>query len=659
MDMLRKSFLALGAALLFVGCGGSDSYVKVGKKHFLSDLSSHMPFPNDLLFLPSAQEPADGTINMPYDPNASSAPMLKALNRLDGFSTTSPIVIPTDSVIDPRTLYDRLKLYKVAYAYTQNSPLPVAMKIEKELQAEKDFSFVTKDNSVVILPKVPLEGNSHYVVAIQRGVLDVQNEKVTPDLIGYLLYTDEPLQNYQDRLSNEILQKIAALRPYYHQLLQAIGMEGRSVALVFGFKTQSIGKIAKALAQQPYQSKLVLQDTQMTSKDMLAQIGKDVSALQGSAEMYAGVLQNVPYYLGIPSKSDPLAPLQKTMKVANGKPVATKRVTIPVLASVPKSCPMPEAGWPVVIFQHGITQNRTNLLAVAESFAKACYAAVAIDLPLHGITDSNSPFATPYERTFGVDYVTQDEECNIVAMQPDGKPDCSGMHYINLANPAISRDNMLQSVADISALRSALENAVGVKFDSTKVAYVGHSLGAMVPFAYLANENVNSAVLANPGGGIIELLMNSQTFGDPIKNALSANGIVPGSEAFAKYKLVAQTLIDDADPINYAKQVAKNQKSLIFETLNDAVIPNSVIGAPLSGTEPLLRVMNAKPVPQEMGFVKLSDKVYYAKFALGTHSSLLVPSEPEVTAEMQREMASFIASGGNGVVVENLGLLAE
>ncbi len=656
--MWQKTLVGIAAFLFFVGCGGSDSVVKVGKKHFLNDFS-HIPFPNDLLFLPTPQEPADGTINIAYDPNSPQAAMIRSLNRLDGFSTTSPIVIPTNSVIDPRTLYDRLKVYKVAYTFVQNSPLPMAVKVEKELQAERDFSFVTKDNSIVILPKVPLDGNSHYVVVIERGVLDLQNSRVTPDLIGYLLYSDEPLEKYANKLDSATLQKIAALRPYYHQLLKATNMDGKSVALVFGFKTQTIGKVAKALSQQNYQSQLILQDTKMSSKDMLAQSGKDVSSLKGSAKMYVGVLSNVPYYLGVPSKEDPLEPLQKTMKIVNGKPVVTKQVTIPVLASVPKSCPMPESGWPVVIFQHGITQNRTNLLAVAESFAKICYAAVAIDLPLHGITNPKSPLATPYERTFGIDYFTEDEQCNVLATQPDGKPDCSGSHYINLVNPAISKDNMLQSVADISALRSALKDAVGVKFDTAKVAYVGHSLGAMVPFAYLANKTFNTAVLANPGGGIIELLMNSQTFGDPIKNALAANGIIPGSEAFQRYTLISQTLIDDADPINYAKRVGIKQKSLVFEVLDDKVIPNSVVGAPLSGTEPLLKVMGASSIPLEMGFVHLPKKVYYAKFSVGEHSSLLRPTEPDVTVEMHRQMSSFIATGGNSIEIKNLGVLAE
>ena len=653
--MWQKTLVGLAAFLFFVGCGGSDNFVKVGKKHFLNDFSN-MPFPNDLLFLPSSQEVADGTINIPYDPNSAQAAMIKSLNRLDGFSTTSPIVIPTNTVIDPKTLYDRVHLFKLFSTKAANSPLPVALKVEKEV---RDFIFLTKDSSIIIVPTEPLDSNSHYAVVIERGVLDLKDNHITPDLVGYLLYSDEPLDEYSDKLQKSTLQKIAALRPYYHQLLKATNTDAKSVALIFGFKTQTIGKVAKALSQQSYQSQLILQDSKMSSKQMLAQSGKDVSSLQGSAKMYVGVLTNVPYYLGVPSKSNPLAPLKQTMQIQNGKPVVTKSITIPVLASIPAKCAMPEAGWPVVIFQHGITQNRTNLLAVAESFANICYAAVAIDLPLHGITDPKSPLATSYERTFGVDYFSEDEQCNILATQPDGKPDCSGDHYINLVNPAISRDNMLQSVADISALRFALKSAKGVKFDPTKVAYVGHSLGAMVPFAYLANKSVTSAVLANPGGGIIELLMNSQTFGDPIKNALAANGVIPGSEAFSRYKLIAQTLIDDADPINYAKKVGAKQKSLVFEVLDDAVIPNSVVGAPLSGTEPLLRVMGAKPVPKESGFVKLPQKIYYAKFSLGEHSSLLRATEPEVTAEMHRQMSSFIATGGNGIKVENLGLLAE
>jgi len=42
------------------------------------------------------------------------------------------------------------------------------------------------------------------------------------------------------------------------------------------------------------------------------------------------------------------------------------------------------------------------------------------------------------------------------------------------------------------------------------------------------------------------------------------------------------------------------------------------------------------------------------RFTQGTHGSLLDPtSSPAVTAEMQGEMASMIASGGQAVIVSN------
>src|SRR3546814_13480725 len=62
--------------------------------------------------------------------------------------------------------------------------------------------------------------------------------------------------------------------------------------------------------------------------------------------------------------------------------------TIPVLVTIPNANSgktMPADGWPVVIFQHGITGNRTQMIAIAPALAAAGFATVAIDLPLHGL----------------------------------------------------------------------------------------------------------------------------------------------------------------------------------------------------------------------------------------------------------------------------------
>ncbi len=651
----RALLLSATALLLLSGCG--DGSTPPATKHIVMDLQDHVPFPNDLFFSPAPNEPADGTLNIPYDANSSSAQMIRSLDRLDGFSTTAPILIPTDTVVEPTSLYGRIHIYQATVGHSPLSPLPMASQIERELDS-KEFTFLTKGHSIVIEPTVPLQGDKEYIVVIERGVVDMNDEGVGPDRISSLLFGSQPLFDesgapLQD-LPPQLLQKIKLLRPYYHHLLQLTGYKPDGVATIFSFKTQSIGKVAKNLASRSYETKLLLQDSGYSVKQIVG-----ASSMLGNAEVYVGRLRNLPYYLATPTAQNPLAPLSQEMQLQHFQPKERSKVTIPVLATVPKSCQMPQNGWPVVIFQHGITQNRTNLLAVAESFAKACYAAVAIDLPLHGITDPSSPlYQGAYERTFNLDLVTQDEECNVVSLQPDGKVDCSGTHYINLRNAAISRDNMRQSTADLMGLLQALPTAVGVQFDASKVAFVGHSLGAMAPFGFLANKKLQSSVLANPGAGVVPMLFASPTFGPAITDALAQAGIEPGSEAMDRYKLISQTLVDDADPINYAKGVATQQRALIFEVEGDQVIPNSVPGFPLSGTDPLIRVMEAKAIDLQKapGLIEVP-KVVYSKFIVGEHSSILRPSYPEVTQEMHRQMVSFIQSGGKQIYVKDLSIL--
>ena len=642
--MKRGIVIALvGAALLLSGCGSSSSGSGAKGLEGLSSsnlmmnpLTKQIAFPNTLLM-------SSGHIDMPIDPKSPEAALLRSLNKLDGFSTTSPIAIEANTIIDPSSLIGKIHIYKTSV----QGGVPV--KVESTFE---NFDFLVKGTKIVIRPTAPLDGDSTYIVQIDRGMQDLSGNSVTPDRMGYLLYSDEKLP---DDLNASVQGTIAKLRPYFHQLLNVVGKSADDVAVIFSFKTQSIGKVAKNIVAKDYDGALLaLTDTKLTSKQVLALAGYDVSQLQGSAEVYSGVLKDIPYYLGIPSKTNPLAPLNKEMNLSNFTPQNETNVTIPVLASIPKNCQKPDKGYPVVIFQHGITRNRLDLLAVAESFAAICYAGVAIDLPLHGITDTANPFyMKANERTFNVDYVTQDEECTITAKVPDGKLDCSGTWFINLQNPGVSRDNIRQYTSDLVALVNALKKSS--LFDGKKIAFVGHSLGAMAPFGYMANKSFSSAVLANPGGGILGLLLDSATFGPIIKQGLKENNIT--GEKLDQFMLIAQTLIDDADPINYAKAVSTKQKTLIFEVVGDQVIPNSSLSYPLSGTDPLLRVMQAKTTPKQKGFVQLPTNIVYSKFAYGSHSSFLKPDYPEVTKEMQQQMASYINLQGNGVQVENLNVL--
>ncbi len=672
-------------SLFYGGCGESDDNFTAAEASggyiIMDTRSGDIPYPNDILFADST----DGTLNIPYDPADSDAPVKMALNTLDGFSTVAPITVSVSAEINVDTLSGHLHLYRVAATDSNaTSPIPIVGAILSELVFGVDYIAVQSGSKIAILPLKPLDPDSNYMVIMTKGVTDIDGKNIAPDYLFSLLIENTPLFDEagnpavivesDPELNKQTLQKLAGLQLLAQQMLAVAqkdaGVDPANVIAVWSFKTQTIGAVASAFTAENYSgAQLGLQSTGLTSKDILLAAGYDVGAtMSGIADVYAGTLSNLRYYLGVPTAQNPTAPLEKAFEFNGGAlPQIEANLTIPVLATVPNNCgAMPAEGWPVVIFQHGITQNRTNLLPISEAFAAVCYAAVAIDLPLHGIEDNTSAlYMASMERTFDVDYVTQDDECNVVASEPDGKTDCSGTHYINLASLLTSRDNIRQSTADFIALKNSLSAAAvsadGLKFDPVKVAYTGHSLGAMAPYAFLANFQLESAVLANPGGGIAQLLNNSETFGPLIKAGLAAKGIEDGSAEYEAFMVATQTVIDDADPINYAQSVAANQRSLVFEVLADQVVPNSVATAPLSGTDPLLRVMGAVDLNTSAapGIVAVGATTA-SRFTEGSHSSILDPSvSAAATVEMQTQTASFIASGGTAVQVDNPSIIAQ
>jgi len=630
---------------------------------------SNIPYPNDILFNPTEIDPADGTVNIPFDPDSNDAGIISALNTLDGFSTTAPISVSVSDDINTSSLPENIHLYKVtATDSNATSPIPIVGSITSELLFGQDYVATYSNGKIIILPIKPLESHSHYMVVMTNGIKNSTGESIAPDYITSLLINNTPLFDSEgnpavilksDPETNIAkLKQLAGLQQLTQQMLAVAnrdkGIPASKVVSIWSFTTQTIGKVAKAFADQNYsQAVLGLQDTNLTSKDALSIAGYDTSAMSGIAEVYAGTLSNLPYYLGIPTETDPMAPLYKSFEFEDGSslPKVVSNVTIPVLATVPNStsgCTMPDNGWPVVIFQHGITGNRTNLLPISESLAKICYAAVAIDLPLHGITDPNNPLYVKPNNNINLSERTFDLDAD-----QDGNIDGSGTHYINLPSLLTSRDNLRQSTSDFIALQNALGTAHGVKFDATKVSYVGHSLGTMAPFGFLAHRKLNAVVLANPGGGIAELLNNSPSFGPAIEAGLAAKGIEKGSPEYNSFMLATQTIIDDADPINYANKVVTNQKILSFEVIDDQTIPNSVATAPLSGTEPLLKLMGAKNISDYTipDLVTLETDNTVTRFRDGTHRSFLLPDVPSVTTEMWSEMATFILYKGDNVKI--------
>jgi hypothetical protein len=412
----------------------------------------------------------------------------------------------------------------------------------------------------------------------------------------------------------------------------------------------------------------------------------------GLADIYAGII-TLPYYSGVPSADNPLAPLTDVWRaepgayvppfdallpdktsthvtVANPFPVLTDMQTVPLLMSVPNAASghsKPAAGWPVVIFAHGLRGDRTQMLRMADVAASQGYVVIAMDAPLHGIRPEdetlaplyigNTPFAdVANERTFDVDYINN----ATLAPGPDGITDPSGIHVINFANLLATRDHWRQGQADWSVLTLSvpsisIDGDALPDLDGSNIQFAGISGGGIILTAFAAIEPmITSAFLSVPMGGVARGLEASAYYGPQIRAILEGGaGLVPGTADYDQYFMVWQTAIDPADPINWGGELVRHKNVLLHEVINDQVLPNFVATAPLSGTEPLIRAMGLTSYSSTQVDPNGLDLV--GRFVPpAEHSSWLVPEySPAAWAEMQKQFASWLKSRGTAVVVED------
>ncbi len=226
---------------------------------------------------------------------------------------------------------------------------------------------------------------------------------------------------------------------------------------------------------------------------------------------------NLPYYLGIPTSSDPSA-LNSTWeasttvggiidagagneagttppsdKVTFRFPFAEEKGTVfaPLLISVPDNGTCSAAKpYDVVIYQHGIFGNRSHSLALGNQLAGACFVTVAMDLPLHGIAPKLATGSVDPALAFSVD-VTQSGGTFTDSPLPmserhfgwgqtaDGTPTrmqyatdaanavgSSAQFFLNLSNLPAARDNNRQGVVDLLNLNASLVRLNTIDLDN-------------------------------------------------------------------------------------------------------------------------------------------------------------------------------------------------
>jgi len=98
--------------------------------------------------------------------------------------------------------------------------------------------------------------------------------------------------------------------------------------------------------------------------------------------------------------------------------------------------------------------------------------------------------------------------------------------------------------------------ARGVIIDPANVYYSGQSLGAIQgAMNVAANPRISKAVFNVGGGTLVDVFTNSPAFATQVNALLAGLGIVRGTEGFLKFLVVAKTVLDPADPINFVGHI--------------------------------------------------------------------------------------------------------
>jgi dienelactone hydrolase len=406
--------------------------------------------------------------------------------------------------------------------------------------------------------------------------------------------------------------------------------------------------------------------------------------LPGFVDLYEGTL-NIDYRLAVPatttstnvmtqpwqaagpSPSPLIDPTSRHLTRFNPVPADGANLDIPVVLGVPNIMAKPPAGWPVVIFVHGFPRDRTDALLVSDTMASRGFATIAIDMPLHGVTPSSAAyaqqFATPIERTFDLDLQVN---AQFGAPGQDGLVDPTGVNFLNLTNVLVQRDNSRQAIADIIALVRTIpkidfDGVAGEDFDPDRIHIIGYSLGGTHAGTVLGliGAEVKASALPSAAGMLTETIKQSATYGPLINSLLEAGGLPANTTLYRNFFRNVQAAFDSADAANYASTMAgaaAGGRELYFSTFEGGAggFPSDPV-VPVNATRRLIDTVGGSGVTRvnSVGATNVAGtNGGWVPFSQGIHNSLLDPGpSAAVTVELQSEIADFLFTGGDQIII--------
>jgi len=256
--------------------------------------------------------------------------------------------------------------------------------------------------------------------------------------------------------------------------------------------------------------------------------------------------------------------------------------TVPFVYVVPATYATspPSGGYPLVIYQHGITKSKETVLLVAQALTSSGFAALAIDLPAHGELE----------------------------LAPGRTGDQWGEDFMAIGYPLATRSNIQQGAFNLdrlefTVLAHGFDGLGAMKPAAAQPHFAGHSLGSIVGAYYLAGNTTldpNPAhppysagslasdmkgFLSVPGSRLAYLMHASPSFSSVIDAGLGQLGINPGTPTYNEFFQLTQTVVDTADPATMTTPLGVGLPSRLSERLLVQEITSTTFsqGVPTNG----------------------------------------------------------------------------
>ncbi|HEX7665977.1 MAG TPA: hypothetical protein VF407_15730, partial [Polyangiaceae bacterium] len=247
---------------------------------------------------------------------------------------------------------------------------------------------------------------------------------------------------------------------------------------------------------------------------------------------------------------------------SSGKPVLQNTFDMRFTLVVPNAtkCPMPAAGYPVLLYAHGTGGDYRSIVdegnSVGDAAAQQCIASVGTDQIFHG----DRPGAPP-------------------ANDPNREGDIE-LEFFNLNNPIAARTNGRQGAVDVmqearlftethlSLPAATSRTKADILFDSTRIVFFGHSQGGLNGPLYLAAANTARGGVLSGTGAMITVALLEKTEPQPSVAAavktllgLTHEGQEDELNLFHPVINLAQSIIDSTDPVNYMPYIIQHPRN--------------------------------------------------------------------------------------------------